>query len=156
MTDIIKAISLWQPWASLWLSPSKRHETRHWETKHRGHLAVHAAKRFEIHLHEELVNILDDEFGNLWTRDLPTGALIGMVDLIDCTSDRALYCKPVDWTDDERIDIACGDFGLKRFGWRRGTYWVFREPIPFKGHQRLFNVPHDLVASAIATARVCG
>ena len=45
MADTMKAISLWQPWGSLWLSPAKRHETRHWQTRHRGKLLVHAAKK---------------------------------------------------------------------------------------------------------------
>src|SRR6266851_1649200 len=43
----MKGISLWQPWASLWCSRRKVHETRHWRCRHRGWLLVHAAKRFE-------------------------------------------------------------------------------------------------------------
>lgn len=41
----MKAISLWQPWASLWMAGRKRFETRHWETKHRGALANAISKR---------------------------------------------------------------------------------------------------------------
>ena len=47
----MKAISLWQPWASLCVLPGpngravKTIETRSWPTKYRGPLAVHAAKR---------------------------------------------------------------------------------------------------------------
>jgi hypothetical protein len=40
----MKAISLWQPWASLWCSPRKIHETRHWPTNNRGWMLVHAAQ----------------------------------------------------------------------------------------------------------------
>ena len=32
----MKAISLWQPWASAVSVGSKRIETRHWSTNHRG------------------------------------------------------------------------------------------------------------------------
>lgn len=40
----MKAISLWQPWASLWLTPRKIHETRPRRWNHSGWLAVHASK----------------------------------------------------------------------------------------------------------------
>ncbi len=42
----MKAISLWQPWATLVALGIKQTETRHWATKHRGQLAIHAAKRW--------------------------------------------------------------------------------------------------------------
>src|SRR3546814_21127441 len=42
----VKAISLWQPWASAIALGHKSIETRHWPTKYRGELAIHAAKRF--------------------------------------------------------------------------------------------------------------
>jgi activating signal cointegrator 1 len=159
MTDVFKAVSLWQPWASLWLSPNKRHETRHWETKHRGRLLVHAAQKFVRDVDRELNGILSSEFGGHWGMELPTGALIGMVDLIDVIPTEQLYrgrCGD-DLTDDDLTDMACGDFADCRFGWRRGTYWAFRERVPFKGHQRIFNVPSEIVASAMATAKeVCG
>jgi hypothetical protein len=43
----MKAISLWQPWASLLFTTprAKLHETRHWPTSYRGLLYIHAAKR---------------------------------------------------------------------------------------------------------------
>lgn len=41
----MKAISLWQPWASLVWAGVKTIETRHWSTNYRGPLAIHAAKR---------------------------------------------------------------------------------------------------------------
>jgi activating signal cointegrator 1 len=55
----MKAISLWQPWASLWFTDSKIHETRHWSTRHRGPLYVHAAKRpiRESDLSDRLIEI---------------------------------------------------------------------------------------------------
>lgn len=149
----MKAISLWQPWASLWLSPNKRHETRHWATKHRGPLLVHAAKRFERDVDPELDDILSSEFGNHWGQELPTGALIGLLTLEDCIPTERLYeskTRPI--TNQGRTDLVCGDFSEGRFGWRRGPEWkVFREHIPFKGHQGL---PRDFVEPALATAKV--
>ena len=41
----MKALSLWQPWASLVALRVKTIETRSWSTSYRGPLAIHAAKR---------------------------------------------------------------------------------------------------------------
>jgi len=44
----VKCISLWQPWAMLWLlsdPDEKVFETRGWYTSYRGPLLVHAAKK---------------------------------------------------------------------------------------------------------------
>lgn len=40
----MKAITIWQPWAMLIALLEKGNETRGWPTKHRGPLAIHAAK----------------------------------------------------------------------------------------------------------------
>jgi len=163
MTETLKAISMWQPWASLWLTKNKRHETRHWQTRHRGKILVHAAKRRVDDLDDELCGILVDEFGKNWLGALRFGAIVGMVDLLDVIPTEKLYdgrgvesiFSPL--SDDEATDRACGNFGPRRFGWRRGTYWVFPKPIPYRGHQTIFNVPAEVVAEQIAAAReVCG
>lgn len=39
----MKAITIWQPWASLIACGAKRYETRSWPTKYRGPIAIHAA-----------------------------------------------------------------------------------------------------------------
>ncbi len=138
----MKAISLWQPWASLWCSDRKIHETRHWSTHHRGPLLVHAAKRFVKYFErdEPLREILDDEFGGHWAMDLPKGALIGIVNILDCFPADDL--EPSHHRSD---DFQCGDFSTGRFAWRRSTYRLFDKPIPYRGAQGIFNVPDDLV-----------
>lgn len=45
MPDLMKAITLWQPWASLVAVGAKGNETRSWSTNYRGPIAIHAAKR---------------------------------------------------------------------------------------------------------------
>src|ERR1700686_4960464 len=64
MSEAMKAISLWQPWASLWCSTRKVHETRRWPTSHHGWLAVHAAKKLVSDCGEELDEIAIAEFGS--------------------------------------------------------------------------------------------
>jgi activating signal cointegrator 1 len=41
----MKALTLWQPWASLLAFGEKRVETRSWSTRYRGLVAIHAAAK---------------------------------------------------------------------------------------------------------------
>lgn len=143
----MKAISLWQPWASLWLSEAKVHETRHWPTPHRGPLLVHAAKKIvkDIHPDDELGAIVVREFGANWAQELPRGALVGLVELVVVVPTGTL---PKKHTGSD--DFYCGDFSTGRFGWRRGIYRRFAVPIPYRGLQSLFDVPSAVVAKQLA------
>lgn len=51
----MKAISLWQPWATLWVLQIKRNETRSWAFPHwyTGSVAIHAAKK-KINIYADL------------------------------------------------------------------------------------------------------
>lgn len=145
----MKAWSLWQPWASLWLTPNKLHETRAWDLKHRGPLLVHATKHIEFKsVTPELEAILDSEFGGHWGMDLPRGAIIGMVTITDCLP-TTRFIDRLSTTDEDKV---CGDWTPGRFAIRRApTFKKFANPIPFRGRQRhTFDVPDDLVREALA------
>jgi hypothetical protein len=148
----VRAISLWQPWASLWLSPRKLHETRHWATKHRGPLVVHAAKRIErVDPESPLGVILEGEFGKGWYESLPRGAILGVVELLDCRRTEEIWAE----TDELKQcddDYYCGDFSPRRFGWLRGDYSRFPEPIPYRGQQALFSIPREVLLAALGRA----
>lgn len=135
----MKAISLWQPWASLWLSGRKVHETRCWSTSYRGPLYIHAAKKC-VYIHHEIpfLDILNDEFGGHWAMDLPTGAIIGEVDLVDCVPVESL--GPGHRCSD---DFFCGDFSAGRFAWRCENPRPLDSPLPYVGRQRIFNAYHE-------------
>ena len=132
----MKAITLWQPWASLWLSPAKRFETRRWPTGIRGWVLVHAAKKLVRLLPADLDDVVQDEFGCSWPDNLPTGALIGAVNLVGCHP-TGLFA-PHAGSD----ELACGDWTPGRFCWERDeSYQRFEIPIPYRGSQRFFFVP---------------
>ena len=130
----MKAISLWQPWASLWVAGPKMHETRHWSTKHRGWLLVHAAKRIERDLDQQLLSLVVRLYGQNWARILPTGALLGSVKLWNCK----LTEKTIPVDHDDRI---CGNWDPGRYAWRAVEFISWDVPIPFRGRQGLFEVP---------------
>lgn len=144
----MRAISLWQPWASLWLTDAKLHETRHWATSYRGPLAVHAAKRRVDDLSgERLDEICDGIWGHHWGLELPRGALIGVVRLVACLpTDR----MPVGHELSD--DYECGDFASGRFAWQRSVTNIrtFADPIPYRGQQGFFEVPDSILPALAA------
>lgn len=140
----MRAISLWQPWASLYVAPWKWHETRGWATSHRGLTAIHAAQRFEKDHSPALAAILRKAFGPEWYKNLPTGAIIGTVEITDCFPTEESSERGISET-----DIACGDWSPGRFAWsRKSSAVIFPKPIPYKGRQGFFNVPDDLLKEA--------
>lgn len=139
---VLKGFSLWGPWGSLWLTERKPTETRHWQTRYRGWLAVHAAQHMETDPPEipaALRELLEDEFGGHWAMDLPRGAIIGAVELLSCLP--MTETEPAH--DDDRL---CGHWSPERFAWRRGRVVVLKDPIPFRGRQRIFNIPPAIAA----------
>jgi hypothetical protein len=121
----MKAISLWQPWASLWLSDRKVHETRHWATHHRGWLIVHAAKRIDFDACQDL---------GVYAETLPIGGIIGAVDLTACT-------RMAETAPEHQDDQDCGNWSPERFAWRRGAFVRLGLAIPYRGLQSIFEVP---------------
>src|SRR5262245_275091 len=79
-SEPLRALSIRQPYAELILRGLKDVENRSWETKHRGRLLIHAAAAQVDH--QEM-----DRWG-FAVEDLPRGALVGVVDLQDCTTQR--------------------------------------------------------------------
>lgn len=145
----MKAISLWQPWASLWCSDAKVHETRHWSTSHRGWLVVHAAKRkIDDFSGDRLDEICSGLFGNHWGMDLPRGALIGVVRLVRCVSTDTM---PIGHQSTD--DYECGDFSPGRYAWARANFQVFASPIPYRGQQSVFDVPDSILPAITALPR---
>jgi hypothetical protein len=138
----MKAITLWQPWASLWLTERKVHETRHWRTHYRGELIVHAAKRscdFTV-LSTAAELICREEFGLRWRESIPRGCIVGIVQLVDCQSSNEVTPEHAD-------DLACGNWAPNRFIWKRGEYLKLARPKPFAGRQGLWNGPDQVLGT---------
>lgn len=138
----MKCISLWQPWATLWASGSKQIETRSWALKHRGPLAVHAAKVFkaderdmcfEEPFHSELLKSIDS------IDAMPLGVIVGIVNISDCKTSEHLH-RII-----SELEREFGDYSAGRYGWIANKFKPFAEPLPYKGQQGLFDVPDDLL-----------
>lgn len=150
----MKAISLWQPWASLLFTMprTKIHETRHWGTAHRGTMYIHAAKRpiREFDLDPRLEDLCIAKWGSSFRKTLPFGAIVGIVNLIDCvrTDSIAPHTTPE--------DLLCGDFSPGRFAWSMGMPTPIG-PWPYKGQQRMWAISEsEIEAVANKTLGISG
>jgi hypothetical protein len=136
----MKALSLWQPWASLWACGRKTYETRSWSTDYTGAIAIHAAKRIETNISDALREICEDEFGGHWTVELPAGALIAVCDRV--------VCKPTDRLHVDEEEFAQGNFTPGRFAWDPFNMRELPAPIAWRGMQGLFDIPDNLIVGA--------
>ncbi len=124
----MKAITLTQPWATLLVSGRKKFETRSWRTHYTGPLAIHAASGFPGYAKAAAEGFgfpLDDVV-------LPRGAIVGIVDLVDCVRTESL--ARFDWR-----EMSMGDFSDGRWAWRCVPRDWFAKPIPAKGALGLWN-----------------
>ena len=148
MAETVKALSLWQPWASLCCiahpsergRPVKGFETRSWRTHYRGDLLVHAAQRFTWDERDACFRpLLRGALRREYERadDLPRGAVVGRVRLVDCHPAWGV------WGEADEYARAMGDYGPGRWAWEITEPVLFREPVPLRGRQGLFDVPLD-------------
>ena len=154
----MRAISLWQPWATAAALGSKRIETRHWATAYRGPLLIHAAKRCnktEMRAYGEQsawLNALrlNTDCGPLWEA-LPLGAVVAVCNLVDCKPTESFTAAELDaprqrdGDKDPYTERMMGNFEPQRFGWVLDDMHPLNVPVPYKGGQSFFNVPRALV-----------
>lgn len=133
----MKCISLWQPWASLYCSGAKVHETRSWSTNYRGPLAIHAAKII-VKTPPELEPIVAVTFGEQWRTSLHRGGVVGVVNLVDIYPSGS--AEPASAT-----DALCGNFNEGRWLWKREEFVLFTQQVVMSGRQGLFDISDRLL-----------
>lgn len=126
----MKAISLWQPWATAMAVGLKRNETRSWWTPHRGDLVICSAKRKPT---GEVERAILADIG-LRAIHLPLGYALCVVDLFQCIPVNFINQMP---TGDE---YKLGDYSPGRFVWRTRNLRTLKQPIPIIGRQGFFEV----------------
>lgn len=149
----MKAISLWQPWATLVAVGAKKFETRHWATTYRGPIAIHAARKVSPEgcaLVDELYAEHDEQFFKLVeARDecmstkfhgglaLPVGCVVAIAKLVCVHRTETLPCNGLV---DER-ERRFGNFAPGRYAWQLIDINPLDPPAPAKGAQGLFELP---------------
>lgn len=134
----MKAITLWQPWASLLAIGPKKYETRSWKTKHRGWIAIHAAKRFDRLVMDTCAKF-NEELEEMGYRvgyvRPPLGAVVAVAKLIYCGETRCA----VNLVADLHEVLPYGDYSLGRYVWIFSEIIPVEPAIPAIGGQRVWN-----------------
>lgn len=123
----MKALTLIQPWATLIALEEKKIETRSWDTKYRGALAIHAGKKidkkvFELPYYKEVL-----AKNNITISNIPTGCVIAVCNLSNTSTTDSLRDKVSD------KEYAFGDYSPNRYGWELTNVRVLDKPIQAKG-----------------------
>lgn len=128
----MKAISLWQPWASAIALGFKKIETRHWKTSYRGSLLIHAAKKKiqwpSIQIQTLFKGIAFQPY------ELPLGKIVCKVNLIDCQK-IFIHNRP------EGTEKFLGDYTPGRYMWIMDNIEPI-DPFDYKGSQGFFEVDY--------------
>ena len=146
---IVKAISLYEPWATAIRLGLKQYETRSWPTSYRGPLLICGAKRWSTAQRDFLLRrdvqaalggaLVIPGYG-------PQRMLLGkaacLVDLVSC---RQITRQA--WP--TRPEALFGDWTPGRYAWQCANVRPI-EPFPVTGRQGLFEVeiPDDLLRNA--------
>ncbi len=132
----MKVLSLTQPWATLMALGLKQIETRSWRMAYRGPLAIHAAKGFpmrarELTYQKPFCTVLLQH--DLRLVDLPLGAILCVVDAVDCVSTNTPDLDAVLKYRGAEHERAFGDYSPNRFLWITENVRRLPEPIPARG-----------------------
>jgi hypothetical protein len=141
----MKALTLWQPWASLMADGFKKVETRTWATKYRGPIAIHSAKNVPSGLgasqllfgfrdfYTRAYNIHISQFED-HAAQLPTGCVLCIADLVaieETTKVRADIALP---------EFAFGNYDDGRYAWFFENLRKLTTPLPCAGNRLLWNL----------------
>ncbi len=133
----LKAISLWQPWASLIPLGLKHYETRSWKTNYRGKLLICSTAKSTNAQYQQYLKICNEVELPPWDEtNFPHGQAIALCDLTDCIQMTAEFIEQQSET-----EILCGDWQVGRYAWKLENIQPITEPFAVKGKQGLFNIP---------------
>lgn len=135
----MRILSLWQPWATLFALRIKEYETRGWDTKYRGEVAIHAAKKMDRVTREAFCKFahLLGPAGFVMDLNLPRGCIIGVGNLVNVVpiTGGATGGLLMDGTVTSEQEFSMGLYAPGRFALKFEGMRRLKVPIPFKGQQ---------------------
>jgi len=157
----MRALTIWQPWASLIAVGAKMIETRSWATNYRGEVAIHAAKHSPgVSFDDDVARRVIDALGANLNLSYVEGAILATAHLVVCERIKPM---PTDgpkhndspgvlledehsygWVCEYTDEYAFGDYTPGRFAWIMRCITALKEPIPCTGAQGLWTVPEEL------------
>lgn len=130
----MKALTLWQPWASLITHGPKRIENRTWFPRWilNQRIAIHAGKRFDRETWEDYREDFIYPYGSS-VDEIPRGAILGSAIVIGCV-----------YPDSEEASRWPAYYNPGSLGWKLDSVVALPEPIPCRGAQGLWDVPVEI------------
>lgn len=164
---IIKALTLYDPWAMLVALQQKQIETRSWYTDYRGLLAIHTSVNYRgphrnLRWQEPFKTVLKPVFSTINGKEgyslRHLGKVVAICNLVDCLKieEDGLYrvtkaSPAVDILLSQaplpgEPELSFGDYSPGRFAWILSDIRRLETPIPAKGQRRLWNwdMPNNL------------
>lgn len=146
----MKALTLWEPWATLIALGYKQFETRPWSTSHRGDLLIHAAATRKYCKFRDVVALcaragLSIVQANEVAEALKPGHIVAAVRLGEITGTRTLLESGAISAQEEVF----GDYGPDRYGWALHDVHRLKSPVPAKGMQQFWYPPEETVAAVL-------
>lgn len=142
----MKALTLWQPWASLMALGHKKVETRIWQTKYREPIAIHSAQNLPPAWLGASRN--SPEFKRFLEECLPPAPQIDLEHRVQLLPRGQVLCivRLVAVVETSIVregiapkELAFGNYEDGRFAWFTEMIEVFEKPIPAKGNRMLWN-----------------
>lgn len=164
----MKALTILEPWASAIAHGIKRIETRSWETKYRGPIAIHAGMSNQFIKHptaEAKMAILQlasenykrEQSKGIVVKELHefvnTGHVIAIADLVDCTKMVDISYMDKKYASIEvktgatlangqvvpMSEVDLGNYEIGRYAWILENVRLLIKPVAVKGQQGLWN-----------------
>ncbi|MFI6489868.1 ASCH domain-containing protein [Streptomyces sp. NPDC050564] len=127
----VRALTLWQPWASCIAYGTKRIENRTWPTDYRGIVLIHAGRTTDRHAWDVPLT------RPFLRRPQPRGAVLAVARLADCHQDDGwctLWSAPGQWH------------------WKLTDIRTLSKPLDCRGERGLWTPAPALVASVLEVA----
>lgn len=144
MSNKVKAITLYQPYASLIIGGFKRFETRDWGTPYTGPLVIHAGKTLDVDTRNPVFMKHLIASGIDYSK-IPLGAALGVVWKGKCYKAQSVIPHI-----DEREKVFGGFEGDDRVAWELTNPVAFPAPIWIQGQKSLWDWPYPLPDDVLA------
>jgi hypothetical protein len=152
----VKALTLWEPWASAMAWGLKRVETRSWGTSFRGPMAITAAKRDTEEEREWLIEMTrrhrenfsaftdfsgDNESGR---HRLGFGRALCWGNLVNCVRIGPRFREGI-----SQLEHDWGDYSDGRYAWVFDNVMTHPVGIPVRGFQQIWNLPEPIAEQLV-------
>lgn len=150
----METITLYAPHALLMVLGLKRIETRSWQTRHRGPLAIHTALDWPADYRAVMqqpvfrdalaaldLHAIEDKLG--FSHNFPLGRIVGKVHLDAVIPvEQFLQDERWAWLRTE-AELEYGNYGPGRYCWITSQAFRLPNPVSYRGNRMIWQLPND-------------